>query len=185
MIFAQAAESSTTKTTEKPSGDVSETLIKKFKKLDAQSKILSGELSQVKDQLKDEYFEQFLSKYAEQGICPPCTWENIGVQWSIKDAYPKLTADRYQDLNNEFKDIAVESTVYTFNTKVLERNMRAIEKAIVGCKDISLEDKTNLLVKKTTHAIRKGTLANASHYGDAEKVINSIMPIMALKSTDK
>jgi hypothetical protein len=185
MIFSQAVESSTTKTTTKPKGEVSETLIRKFKKLDAQNKILVGELSQVKDQLKDEYFEQFLTTYTDQGICPPCTWENIGVQWSIKDAYPKLTLDRFQQLNNEFNNIAEEKTVYQFNTSVLERNMAAIEKAIVGCKDISLEDKANLLVKKTTHAIRKGVLSNASHYGDIEKVIMSVMPIMALKSTDK
>ena len=119
--------------------------------LKAQVKDLTAQEKAVNDEIKEISREKFIALYKENKENPNTFLIKDGegcVMVIPTDSYKKIEdRDRANQLIEEYgEDVITIEEKYYFNTKVLERNMAAVEKLIMDAKTISDDDKRNLLL---------------------------------------
>lgn len=136
--------------------------------------------------------ETFIELYKSKGENPKTftiQCEN-GTSFDVMpaDAYGSVTKDDYSALIKEYgKTIATKETGFIFNNKVLEKNKDAIKKLIGECEDISDEDKENLLIRRDSYAITKGTIDKLMDFktggkkANIKKVFDAVKPTVQIK----
>jgi hypothetical protein len=154
--------------------------------LKAQIADLEAQLVGVTDEIKTISKEKFVELYQTNKSNPNTFLIKDGegcVMVIPTDRYVSVKdRDRANQLIEEYGEDVI-SMEYYFNSKVLERNMSAIEKLIMDAKTISDDDKRNLLVKEVKYSISKGYIDKLAVYGNKiETVIDDIQPIITLKN---
>ena len=152
-----------------------------IKDLTAQEKTLNSE---IKDIAKEKFVELYQSKRSNPNTFLIKDGEGC-VMILPSDAYIKIGSEaRANELMEAYGDDAVTvDEQFVFNNSVLQRNMKAIEKAIRDAKGVSDDDKRDLIDRIVEFKVAKGFIDRLYEYGEnMETVMNDIQPIISLKS---
>ena len=149
---------------------------------------LKTEVALLTEQVKTEGTAQFIRMYAEKKHNPDSfnlqseTGEMVLVM--PKDAYPKITPERAEELKEVYgADIVTESTVYKFNPELLEKYAEQLSKLIWSAKFLTTEEKEALVIQETEITVRKGAIDDAmtTGKGNVETYLADINPQIAIK----
>jgi hypothetical protein len=102
------------------------------------------------------------------------------------DRYKMLDEDRFMELASEYgKDLVEEATVYSFNTKILENHMDHISGLLMKSKELSDQEKEDLLTSKTSYAVKKGTIKDIlTVCENVEHIVEDIQPVFSIKNVN-
>ena len=139
----------------------------------------------VQSELKEIGREKFLELYKKHGANHKSFYindENGCVRVTPSDKYIALTEERAEQLIKKYgEDIVTVDTKFIFNPEVLSRNMEIIKKIIKETKEISIEDKKDLINRQDTYTVSKGAIDKLSAYDkNIVEVMADIQPIFAL-----
>jgi len=159
------------------------TLDVKIAELQAQRKVLDSEVREASQDAMMSYYEKkktFPGTLAVQA-------GSMELQFITSDRYKVIDEDRAIELTEKYgEDLVDEETKFAFNTAILMKNMTAINKMIVKSKDISDDDKENLIEQTTKWTVTKGTIKNLKNENfsnfDLEELIDDIKPVFSIKS---
>lgn len=112
---------------------------------------------------------------------------NMELLFITMDKYIKIDEDRAKELIKTYnKGIVSENTVFTLNSKLVEKYSETLSDLIMGSEDITENDKADLIEASTSYAIAKGTIQNlktsAYKKHNVSDIIENIRPIFAIKS---
>lgn len=127
--------------------------------------------------------EAFLEKYEEQGRKPDNFDLVDGEQkvlFMVQDKYLSVAPEK-EALLSKYDDLLDVTETYSFNPKVLERVGDIVSKMILESKELSDDDKQNLLIKQRSVTVKKGTIERLMDYKNPEEIFELIQPTMALK----
>lgn len=150
---------------------------------------LEAQLNGVTDEIKTIGKEKFVELYKSGRANPNSFYIQDGEGCVLVIPTDKYIGIKDEDTANQVTEALGEDAVtvnekFYFNPDVLERNQKAIEAAIVGAKNISNEDKENLLVKEVKWSIAKGMIDKLYSFG-ADRIANvldTIQPVIQLKN---
>jgi len=157
-------------------------------KLSAESKILSSE---IKDRARTEFAKLFKSTGKFTGsfdiIGTVTGKKNASLMFLPTDRYIKIDEDRAEELREEFGDeIVTEETVFTMDSKLIEKYGSVISDLIKNCKKIEVNDKPKLISATVTYTVTKGTLQVADKYVTKkmplDEVLDNISPVYQMKN---
>ena len=150
------------------------------KTIEAQLKMLDADVNTI---AREKFIELYQANKRNVGSFYMIAENGSKCLVTPADAYGKVDEDKYKDLIKKYgEDIAEETKVFLFNNDVLARNMDAISKAITESKEISDEDKANLIVQNVSYSIKKGLIERLQDFG--EKMVNmfyDIKPTVQIK----
>jgi len=142
----------------------------------AEQEVIGGKLKQIGK-------EQFLEIYEEKGSKP----DNFNladgdeeILFIVMDKYKKVEPEK-QAILEQYAGLLEVVTTYSFNPEVLDRVGDVVSNLILESKDLSDADKSKLIIKDTSVAIKKGTIDRLMDYEDPEQIFELVEPIMALK----
>lgn len=152
--------------------------------LQAERKMLD---SDVKSLSKDAMIDLYEQKNAFPGSSIKIVAEEMECMFIASDRYITIDEDRANELVEKYDESIVdENTTYSFNTEVLMRNREVINNLIVNSKDISDNDKADLIEVETKYTVAKGTIKNLKNNVfskfDLKELIEDIRPIFSIKS---
>ena len=187
---AKRVEKPTSKATDKTVVEVDkmEKKLNEYKFLNQQIKALEAKVEAVRNNIIEVSKEKFIELYRDNGRNPKTFILKDGdgcVMVIPYDAYAKIkTQERADEIIEKYGEEAVNiNEKYVFNNDVLERNMDAIRKLIGEAKNISTEDKENLIRVETSYEIKKGFIDNLyrDYEDNMEEVLDDVKPTIALK----
>ena len=159
---------------------------KQLDELDAESKMLTAD---IKEKAKQEYLKVFnkTKKFPETVI-----FRGVGVDkipagqfmFMAQDRYIKIDEERAQQLTETYGKAVVEATtVYTMDSKLVEKYGSVISAMIMNSKEISDEDKLKLIKATTDYSVAKGTIHNALKFEkDLSEVVTDINPVFMMRN---
>lgn len=152
----------------------------KIAELEAERAILD---STVRETGKEEMIKLYNSKKAFPGTIKVVAG-STSFQFITSDRYKKIDEDRFNELSEEYgEELVEESTKFSFNTAILMKHMDHISELLMTSKEISDDDKSNLLESETSYTVKKGTLKELFKYtDDIETIIEDIQPVFSIKS---
>lgn len=103
------------------------------------------------------------------------------------DKYITIDEDGAKELIKKYgKEIITENTVFTLDSKLVEKYSQVLSDLIMNSKKILAEDKEELIKSTTTWSIAKGTIEKLRNTTFAKfnlnKVIEDIRPIFSVKA---
>ena len=103
------------------------------------------------------------------------------------DKYKMLDEDRFMELASLYgEELVEESTVYSFNTEILEKHMDHISDLLMKSKVLTNREKEDLLTSKTSYTVKKGTIKDIISINEnVEQVIEDIQPVFSIKNVNK
>lgn len=157
--------------------------------LDTKIKNDTAKLDAAKSLIKEEAKKEWLKIYKKEGInSGSFNMESDNGNTAMFVPTSKFSKIADEDTYNEYVETygaenLEEDTTYKFNNDVLERNQDAIEKAIMGAKGISKEDKENLLDVTSTwnwksECLDKVVMLSKDSGNDIEDVIEDLSPVV-------
>lgn len=158
----------------------------KMADLKAQEAMLIGDIKPLAE-------EAYLRMFKENKVQPDSfvIQDETGgsVLLIVQDKYTKLEPGTMQAIQETWKKDAAEiigtTTEFRFNSDVLDEYgaviTKALSEAIAGM-EIPMEAKKKLLVAKTTHTIRKGTIARLTKYKNFDNLFQLIKPVFQFKN---
>lgn len=161
--------------------------LKDLQEYRAQIADLEALVSGITGELKSVAWDKFIELYKRDKANPNTFYIKDGsgcIMVLPTDKYISIKDEERADkLEKEYGDIVSREEKFYFNSAVLERNMETIEKLLMESKDISDEDKENLLQKEVKLSIKKGTIDDLLKYGDKmATALSDIQPVMQLKN---
>ncbi len=158
--------------------------IEKFLNLKKTIEAATAELKMVEGDIKSVGKDLFLKEYRAQKSTP----ENFMLQDEAGSACMLIVQDKYTMVDEtkagvlaNFPGLLVENVVYKMNTELVEKYGEVISAMIMKCKEISPEDKKNLITGEKTFSVAKGSIDRLLQYENPEQVFELINPIVALK----
>jgi hypothetical protein len=155
--------------------------------LKAQMSDLEAQLKSISDIIKNISKEKFVELYQKNKINPNTFYIKDGrgcVMVIPMDRYITIKDEsRVDDLIEKYGEdsVTIDEKFY-FNNDVLDRNMRVIQELISESKDISNDDKKNLLLPERKFSITKGFIDKLGRFGDEiQNVVDDIQPVISLK----
>lgn len=159
-----------------------EEINKKIAELEAEKAILDTE---VRDAGKESMIKLYNGKKRFPGTLKIEAGQ-MSYQFITSDRYKKIDEERFDELSEKYgEEIVEENTTYSFNTKILLKHMDHISKLLMGSKELSDEDKDNLLESDTSYVVKKGTIKDLfliTKDEDVSEIIEDIQPIFSIKS---
>jgi predicted nucleotide-binding protein (sugar kinase/HSP70/actin superfamily) len=100
------------------------------------------------------------------------------------DRYITIDEERYNELNEQYGDIAEENTTYTMDSALIEKYGDVISELISKCKAIDEKDKAKLISATTKYNVKKGTISRIPELvtEDFETVLSDIRPVYQMKN---
>jgi len=154
---------------------------------------LEAEGKMIEGQIKEIGKAQFINLYAKGKVNPGSFIlkgeEGGAMMFIMMDKYLSIDSDRAEQLKETFGEDTVSTSVeYSFNPTLLEKYESVLSELIMNCKEITDEDKAELIVQKPKYSVSKGMIERVSAIAgnDAarmETVINSIQPVAQLKNS--
>lgn len=144
----------------------------------------TGKLKMLEGKLKQQVKDIFIDEYNRTGKVP----DNFKIQDDegknllgiVMDKYISVTAEKYELIKNT--ELVEEKRVFTFNTELLEKYQEIIENLLMGCPDISEQDKANLIEGVLTYNVKKGAINELSGKNrPVRELFELIQPIIQLK----
>lgn len=162
-----------------------------FAKLKAEIAEKTAELKMAEEVVKSVGIEEYIKLIEENkknvGTFNLHSSNGGSVMVCPTKKYIKVDDDGIEYLKETYgEDIIDEDTTYSFDTKVLMKNMDIISELIMNCEDISDEDKENLIVQKDTFKIESDTLDRVYDLAkkskkDVADVLNDLQPVISNK----
>ena len=109
-------------------------------------------------------------------------------QFITSDKYKKIDADGFEELGDLYgEEIVEKTTTFSFNTEVLMKHMEHISQLLMSSKELSDQEKENLLVAETTYTVKKGVIKSLFDFvkGSVNEIVESIQPVFSVKSIQK
>jgi len=109
-------------------------------------------------------------------------------QFITSDRYKKIDADGFSLLTEQYGEELVEkTTTFAFNTEVLMKHMEHISELLMSSKELSDQEKENLLVAETSYTVKKGVIKSLFDFvkGSVSDIIENIQPVFSVKSVQK
>lgn len=164
--------------------------LKELVSLDEQIALLKAQRLVIDTEVREESREAMINHYNEKKSFPGTLTVKSGdmeLQFITADRYKVIDEDRANELTETYGEDLVETTTkFSFNTDVLMRNSKAINKMIMKSKDISDTDKENLIEQDTTFNVVKGTIKNLKNEifakFDLSTLIDDIKPVFSIKA---
>lgn len=156
--------------------------IDRYNEIKGEEKNLAAEKEMLAGELKEIGKMEFLKKYEQQKSKPESFYlESNGskILLIVQDAYKKVEEAKEAAL--EQYDVLETKQVFTINPEILGRCAEAVSKAIMNSKDLSADDKANLILCTETKFVKKGTIDCLLTFNDHQQVFALIEPIIALK----
>lgn len=158
--------------------------IQRFNLLKEQIEAATGELKMIEGDIKTVGREQFLKQYRNEKMRP----DNFKLQDATGASALFICMDKYTlvdenkaEILNQFEGLVDEKLTYTLNPELVEKYATVISGLIIGCKEISEEDKTQLIKGELQYSVKKGSIDRLMQYPEMEQVFELINPICALK----
>jgi len=128
----------------------------------------------------------FLKLFKQNGSYPgsfKLVSGDAGVMIVPTDRYTKVDSDRAKVLTNKYgPEIVTETTKFAFNPIVLEKYQQEIEKMIMDCTAIPMEDKMMLVVADTAITVTKGSIERLMTFPSPEQALMDLSPIIQVKN---
>ena len=132
--------------------------------------------------LKEAGKDAFLELY-EQNRRKPDNFNIVDgdeeILFIVMDKYKKVEPEK-EAMLEKYEGLLEKVTTFKFNPDVLDRVGEKVSELIMNS-DLSEEDKSNLIIKEETVAIKKGSIDRLMDYEDPEQIFDLVEPIMALK----
>lgn len=159
-------------------------ITKAKKSLEAEEKLLKGELKELAR-------EKFIEKYEQMGRRPDnfrIVDGDENILFIVQDNYIKVTEEKMALLNENYPELLSESVSYKISELMLKKEGKdgrligeIISDLIGRSRDITDEDKANLFTITREVGIKDGAIEKLADYDNIEEVYNIIQPIEALK----
>jgi hypothetical protein len=159
-------------------------ITKSKKSLDAEEKLLKGE---IKELAREVYIE----KYEKLGRRPDnfrVVEGDENILFIVQDGYIGVSDEKSALLKENYPELLGETVSYKISEAMMKkegldgRKIGDIIKDLIGrSRDISDEDKMNLFTITREIAIKEGAIEKLADYDNIEEVYNIIQPIEALK----
>lgn len=108
---------------------------------------------------------------------------NASLMFIAKDQYIKIDQERYNTLKAQYGDSIVnEETTYVMDSALVEKYSSVLSKLIFESKEISPEDKENLIKAAVSYSVAKGTINKVQEYGDVAKVVEDVNPVYMMRN---
>jgi hypothetical protein len=156
----------------------------KDRNLDAEEKLLKGE---IKELAREVYIE----KYEKLGRRPDnfrVVEGDENILFIVQDGYIGVSDEKSALLKENYPELLGETVSYKISEAMMKkegldgRKIGDIIKDLIGrSRDISDEDKMNLFTITREIAIKEGAIEKLADYDNIEEVYNIIQPIEALK----
>ena len=154
--------------------------------LDAESKMLNAN---IKGRAVTEYLKVYKQnkKFPETVVFRGTGVEKVAAgsfMFMAQDRYIKIDQERAEELQKEYgKAIVTEDTVYTMDSKLIEKYGKVISDLILNSKDISDDDKLKLIKAETSYAVSKGTIKEALNLKkELEQVVEDVRPVFMMRN---
>jgi len=132
--------------------------------------------------LKEAGKDAFLELY-EQNRRKPDNFNIVDgdeeILFIVMDKYKKVEPEK-EAMLEKYEGLLEKVTTFKFNPDVLDRVGEKVSELIMNS-DLSEEDKSNLIIKEETVAIKKGSIDRLMDYKNPSEVFDLIAPILALK----
>ena len=125
----------------------------------------------------------------------PGTLQIISKRFNFKfvtfNRYKKIDKEDYDELIKTYgSNVAEEITDISFNTAILMKHKKHISKLLMGSKELTEEEKENILVSNKSYLIKNGLIENLfdnikTIKNDVSKIIDDIEPVFSIKSLTK
>lgn len=168
---------------EQPLSRIAE-LNEKLAELEAEKAILDS-------QIRESGKEAMLNLYNQTQKFPgtlKIVAGSMQYQFITSDRYKKIDADGFTLLAEQYGEELVEkNTTFAFNTEVLMKHMEHISELLMSSKELSDQEKENLLVAETTYTVKKGAIKSLFDFvkGSVNELVESIQPVFSVKSIQK
>lgn len=190
-LFDKKTAKKPSKTKDKVIVDIPyEAEMKKMAKLDEKIASLTAQRQVLDSEVREACKVKMMATYDTKKSFPGTLTVQAGgmeLTFITADRYKTIDEDRAQELTDKYGDhLVTETTKFSFNTKILMKNMDAINKMIVKSKDISDSDKEDLIEASTSWSVAKGTIKDlknetyAKH--DLTEIIDDIKPVFSVKA---
>lgn len=158
-------------------------IAEKTAELEAEKKMLNGI---VKESSKKGMIELYNRKENFPGSLRVVDG-NMEFLFITMDKYIKIDEDRAKELKEIYnKKIITENTVFTLNSKLVEKYSEILSDLIMGSENITENDKADLIEASTSFVITKETIKNLKTSSfkkySVKDIIEDIQPIFSIKS---
>ena len=186
---AKAAAPTTKKGKEKPEvilGQESEELLKTYQEACAAYDTAEATKTVLHGMVLEQGRKSFIDLYKKSGAYPG-SFKLVAGQSSVMivptDRYAKVDDSRKAELTQKYGDaIITETTKYGFNPVVLEKYQSVIEKMIMECDSIPMQDKMALICAETSAVVTKGTIERLLTFPCAETALIDVQPVIQVKN---
>lgn len=158
--------------------------VKRFAELKNTIEAATGELKMIEGDIKQTGKDLFLKEYLFQKSTP----DNFKIQDETGATCMFIVMDKYTNVDEtkaeflaEMDGIVSENVTYKFNAELVEKYGAILSKLIINCKEISEDDKPNLITGEKTFSIAKGSIDRLMQYPNPAEIFELINPIVALK----
>lgn len=185
-LFAATKVKETVKKSEKKFISVPELgdKILKFNNLKDQIEAATGELKMIEGDIKTTGRDLFLKEYQALKLRPESfkmqDASGASCMFICMDKYTSVDETKAEVLEN-YEGLINENLTYKINPLLVDKYAAVLSKLIVGCKDISAEDKTQLIQGEKQYTVAKGTIDRLLQYDNPKEIFELINPICSLK----
>lgn len=185
-LFAQTKVKETAKKTEKKFISVPNLgdKISKFNDLKDRIESATGELKMLEGDIKTAGKELFLKEYKAGKLKP----DSFKMQDASGAACMFICMDKYisvdeskAEILEQFEGLLNEKLTYKINPDLVDKYAAVLSELIVNCKEISDEDKGQLIQGEKQYTVAKGSIDRLLQYNNPDQVFELIQPICALK----
>lgn len=171
-------------------------VISKYKKLKEQQSEVEAELKIIEADLRETAKKQWaktcLTSDKNVGSVIIKSTANEGFMFIVKDQYAKIDEAAYTAFVKKYgNEIATTEKTYSFESKILNKYLNEISKAIMSIKNMTDEEKQKLIFAVQTYSITKGSVSKLKNFditNPKKKIevpfiefIEEIQPMFSLK----
>jgi len=181
---------SSSKKRERVEVDGIEDKIRRYDSLDAEIKNLEAEKKMISGELYNIGREKFLELYEEKGYKPESFDLADGSQnilFSVTDKYISVKEES-AELLRQFDGLLEETKKYSFKTDLLEMELKngmtlgELLSTFIQENDLIPDEvKGNLIIQETSMRVPKGTINRLLEYDNPKEIFYLIQPVVALR----
>jgi len=147
----------------------------------------------ISDELRDLGKEEWAKLYEKTGKNPGSVMlehvnavdDTAQLMFVPTDKYITINEERAESLREEFgEEIVEEKTTYSFDNDMIEKYGEVISNLIEGCDEIAEKDREKIIKAVTSFSVAKGTIDKLKTYGEVDKMIEAVRPVVALKNIE-
>jgi len=175
--------------------DFYETLAR-YSELNEEEKTIKAEKEGLYAEIKEKGIEQMAAKYDKDGKFPGSfnikaikEKESASFMFITQDSYAKIDEERAEELKKKFgESIIKETTTFSLRSDLVEKYSQVLSDLISNSKDITDEDKDELIQAATVISVAPGTIENLKSIKGKNKtsdILEEIVPTFQVKGVKK